>query len=50
MNKLLFLFSLRIKSILVASQNWATDVTWIVLSMSLQNILNPTKNETEHAQ
>ncbi len=32
-----YVFSLRTKSILIASQNWswATDVTWIILLMSL---------------
>ncbi len=35
--KLLFLFSLHTKSILVALQNygWTTDVTWTILTMSL---------------
>ncbi len=37
LNKLLFLVSLHIKSILVASQNlsWANDVTWTILPMPL---------------
>ncbi len=37
LSKLLFLFSLRKKSILIASQNWswATDVTWTVLPIYL---------------
>ncbi len=38
LSKSLFLFSLHTKSILVASYNygWTTDVTWTILTMSLQ--------------